>query len=195
MYLSPYSWKSWSKRSILDDDETELLEEQSVSRSLSFPSNNGQQQTTDNAKMSSARPHAPIDEEEPMHVDAAEKIYDSVKGVWGWGKGVFIFSPFLGLAEAVAGKVVETAGSSLGGIDSGLTGKLQELDDGILNPAIHMVVKTFMGAAHKTEGFVKPIILTVLKPLDFLIKHEPEKSNNNDNEPSPDAAAPPKVKN
>ena len=51
--------------------------------------------------------------EEPMHVDPAEKIYGTAKGVWGWGKGIIIFSPFMGLAEGIAGKIVETAGSNL----------------------------------------------------------------------------------
>lgn len=36
-----------------------------------------------------------------------------VVGVWGWGKGIIIFSPFMGIAEGIAGKIVETAGSNL----------------------------------------------------------------------------------
>lgn len=51
--------------------------------------------------------------QEPMHVDPAEKIYGTAKGVWGWGKGIIIFSPFMGIAEGIAGKIVETAGSNL----------------------------------------------------------------------------------
>lgn len=51
--------------------------------------------------------------EEPMHMDPAEKFYDTAKGVWGWGKGIIIFSPFMGMAEGIAGKIVETAGSNL----------------------------------------------------------------------------------
>lgn len=47
------------------------------------------------------------------NLDPAEKIYDTAKGVWGWGKGIIIFSPFLGIAEGIAGKIVETAGSNL----------------------------------------------------------------------------------
>jgi len=121
--------------------------------------------------------------DEPMNVDPAEKVYDVAKGIWGWGKGVIIFSPFLGIAEGIAGKVVETAGSSLEDVDNALTGKLHQLDDGILNPAVKMVVTTVMGAAGKTEAFIKPIILTILKPIDFMIKSKPEES---DDTPAPE---------
>ena len=131
----------------------------------------------------------PVVDDEPMHVDPAEKVYDTMKSVWTWGKGVVIFSPFLGMAEAVAGKVVETAGSSLEGVDSGVTGKLQEWDDGLFNPVIHVVVQTVLKAASKTEGIVKPIVLTMFKPLDYFLKSHPE--NNNSEELSPESAAPP----
>ena len=58
---------------------------------------------------------------EDMHVDAAEKVYDNVKGVWAWGKGVVVFSPFMGMAEGIAGKVVEMAGSNLEEVDGCVT--------------------------------------------------------------------------
>lgn len=109
---------------------------------------------------------------EPMHIDPAEKVYDTAKGVWAWGKGIVIFSPFMGLAENLAGKIVETAGSTLAQVDSTIIDKLHGLDDGILNPAVETLVKTVMGAAHKTEDFVKPIILALLKPIG-LIKDTP----------------------
>ena len=127
---------------------------------------------------------SPVDDE-PMHVDAAEKIYDTVKGVWGWGKTVVVVSPFLGMAEILAGKVVESAGTSLEDVDNAVTGKLQGLDDGILNPVIHVVVKTMMDAAIQTGDFIGPIVLTILKPLDFMLKSEPE------NGPSPHAVTRP----
>lgn len=107
-------------------------------------------------------------------VDPAEKIYENAKGIWAWGKGVVVFKPFLGLAEGVAGKVVSMAGSSIEDVDSKVAEKLHGLDDSILNPAIAALVSTLMGAAHSTEDFVKPIIMTLLKPVDFLIKGKPE---------------------
>jgi len=129
------------------------------------------------------------DVEEPMNIDPAEKIYDTAKGVWGWGKGIIIFSPFMGIAEGIAGKMVETVGSSMEDVDSALTGKLQELDDGILNPAVKMVVNTVMGAAHKTEEFIKPIIIVCLKPIDFMIKGKPEEEAVTPPEPEVTAVA------
>jgi hypothetical protein len=56
---------------------------------------------------------AAIDTTTGLHADPAEKVYDTAKGVWSWGKGIIIFSPFMGLAEGIAGKIVETAGSSM----------------------------------------------------------------------------------
>ncbi|KAL7561783.1 hypothetical protein ACA910_013323 [Epithemia clementina (nom. ined.)] len=126
---------------------------------------------------------AAADNDERLYFDPAEKIYDTAKGVWGWGKGIFLFSPFLGMAESIAGKMVETAGSSLEGVDHGVTGKLHELDERVLNPALNMIVHIVKGAANQTGGFVKPIILTILKPLDFMIKNRSEHSD----EPAPDA--------
>jgi hypothetical protein len=113
---------------------------------------------------------------EPMNIDAAEKVYDTAKGVWAWGKGIIIFSPFMGMAESIAGKIVETAGSTLAQVDSCVIDKLHGIDDGILNPAVQTLVRTVLGAAHQTEDFVKPIIVALLKPIG-LIKDTPENTS------------------
>lgn len=52
-------------------------------------------------------------ETKPMQADPAEKFYGTAKGAWAWGKGVFLFSPFMGIAEGIAGKIVQTAGSNM----------------------------------------------------------------------------------
>lgn len=111
--------------------------------------------------------------EEPMHVDPAEKIYGTAKGVWGWGKGIIIFSPFMGLAEGIAGKIVETAGSNMEDLDLAVLDKLHGLDDGILNPTINKIVGTLMGAKGSTEDFVMPILTKLLSPFG-LLKDSPE---------------------
>lgn len=90
-------------------------------------------------------------------VDPAEKVYDAAKGVWSWGKGVMVLSPFLGLAEGVAGKVVEMAGSSLEETDDVISSQLHGLDEKYLNPAIAAVVST---------------VVSILKPVG-LIKDDP----------------------
>lgn len=107
--------------------------------------------------------------------DPAEKVYDTAKGVWAWGKGVFFISPFLGVTEAVAGKVVEMAGSNLEQVDGALKGHLHGLDEGLLNPAIAKLVEALVAATGKTEEFLKPIIATALKPFGMIKNHpEPE---------------------
>jgi hypothetical protein len=121
--------------------------------------------------------------EQPLYVDPAEKIYGTAKGVWGWGKGIIIFSPFLGVAEGIAGKVMQTVGSSLADVDSAVMDKLHTLDDGVLNPAIKKVVDAVMGAVMKTEKFMKPIIIVCLKPIDFMLKREPENGTHENDTP------------
>jgi hypothetical protein len=102
------------------------------------------------------------------HVHAAGKVYETAKDVWGWGKGVVVFRPFLGLAESVAGKVVGIAGSSLESIDGAINDKLLGLDEKFLDPAVCAVVTMLLGAASTTEGLIKPIITALLKPVGLL---------------------------
>jgi len=131
----------------------------------------------DDIKQHNSNNMAKTTPEEPMHVDPAEKIYGTAKGVWGWGKGIIIFKPFMGLAEGIAGKIVETAGSNLEDLDSAVLDKLHGLDDGILNPAIAKIVGTLLGAKGKTEDFVMPILTKILSPFG-LLKDGPEGESN-----------------
>ena len=111
--------------------------------------------------------------EAPAHTDAAEKVYDTAKGVWAWGKGVTVISPFLGIAETVAGKAVSMAGHSLENIDGEVVKQLHGIDDGILNPAIEKIVGILLAAAGKSEDVLKPILVALLKPFG-LIKESAE---------------------
>jgi hypothetical protein len=113
----------------------------------------------------------PIATGEEQHVDAAAHVYEGVKGVWAWGKGVRVFSPFLGIAEAVASKVVGVAGTNLEDIDGSIKPQLKSFDNGLLNPAIENIVGIVLGAVGKTEDIIKPIIFFFLTPFR-LIKEE-----------------------
>lgn len=106
--------------------------------------------------------------EAPQHLDAAEKVYDTAKGVWAWGKSVIVFKPFLGLTEAVAGKFVDLMGSDLASVDGIVLDKLHEIDDSMLNPAIAAVLGALLGAAGKSEDVLKPLIISILKPLGLI---------------------------
>jgi hypothetical protein len=103
-----------------------------------------------------------------MHIDAAEKVYDNAKGVWAWGKGIMVVSPFLGLAEGVAGKVASMAGSTLEEVDHQIVPHLHTFDDSVLNPALAAVVGTIMGAVSKSEEIFKPIVFAILKPIGLI---------------------------
>jgi hypothetical protein len=106
--------------------------------------------------------------EAPQHLDAAEKVYDTAKGVWSWGKSIIVFKPFLGLTEAVAGKFVDMMGSDLASVDGIVLDKLHEIDDSMLNPAIAAVLGALLGAAGKSEDVLKPLIISILKPLGLI---------------------------
>lgn len=86
------------------------------------------------------------------HPDAAEKVYETAKNVWSWGKGVVVLSPFLGLAENVAGKVVSVAtGSTLKDIDDGIQKGLGFVDEKYLNPAIEKLAAVLLGTVTKVS--------------------------------------------
>jgi hypothetical protein len=101
-------------------------------------------------------------------INPAEKVYITAKDVWGWGKTVMVFKPFLGLAEGVAGKAVSIVGSSLADLDGAVTANLTKVDDKILNPSISAVVNIVFNAMQKTEDIVKPVIMAVLKPIGLV---------------------------
>jgi hypothetical protein len=100
--------------------------------------------------------------EAPQHVDAAEKVYDTAKSVWAWGKGVGIIHPILGMAEHVASKAVGTTGQTMEGIDGIVIDQLHGLDDQFLNPAIAALVGLLLQAAGKSEEILMPILLPML---------------------------------
>lgn len=102
------------------------------------------------------------------HFDVAEHVYEGAKGVWVWGKGVSIIKPFLGIAEAVAGKVVGVVGTSLEDIDGTIKPKLHEFDDGILNPSIAKIVGIILSTVSKGDETLRPIIEAILGPLGII---------------------------
>lgn len=123
-------------------------------------------------KVAPAATAAPVSSDE-KHVDAAAHVYEGIKGAWGWGKGVPVVSTFLGISEHVAGKVVGVAGTNLEEIDGQVKPKLKDLDNGVFNPAIEAVVGIVLGAGHKAEDIIKPILFKILTPFG-LIKNEAE---------------------
>lgn len=102
--------------------------------------------------------------------DPAEKVYDTAKSVWGWGKSVTILSPFLGIAEGVAKKVASVAGTSLESVDGSIQQQLESLDGKYLNPAISAIVNMLMGTVNKSEEILKPFLQALLKPVGLIKK-------------------------
>lgn len=103
-----------------------------------------------------------------VNVNAAEQIYGCAKDIWGWGKQQVVIKTFLGITEAVAGKVVGVVGTDLEEIDGNIKPKLSELDSSIINPAVRAILGIVMNAAGSSESFFKPIVVSILKPIGFI---------------------------
>ena len=115
-----------------------------------------------------------------VNINAAEKVYEGAKNVWGWGKEQVVISTFLGITEAIAGKVVSVVGTDLEEIDGNIKPQLTNFDNSVLNPAVRAIVGVIMNAAGKSESFLKPIIVSVLKPVGLIKDKEtvaPELTN------------------
>ena len=114
----------------------------------------------------------------PGTVNAAEKVYETAKGIWIWGKGIPIIGFAEGIAEAVVNKVVGVAGTSLEDIDAKVKPRIYGLDKDVLNPAIDKVVSVILAAIGKGDETLRPIFLTIAPPIlrPFgLLKTEDEK--------------------
>ena len=153
-----------------DDSEEEEEHRETLSRNLNMAS-------TKPSIKTAAKPVADGEKK----VDVASHVYEGAKGAWAWGKGLPVVSIFMGVTEAVAGKVVSIVGTDLEEIDHHIKPHLLNLDNGVLNPAIAAIVGVLLGAAGKTEETVKPIIMMLLKPFS-LIKNTPEKKESEDPE-------------
>jgi len=97
--------------------------------------------------------------------DIAQNVYKGAKGIWSWGKEKTPFSPFLGLAEGVASKVIGVAGSNLEEIDGTIQPQLAGLDSKFLNPTLYAIVELILGGVSKSENFIRPVVMTVLGPV------------------------------
>ncbi|CAB9510128.1 expressed unknown protein [Seminavis robusta] len=124
--------------------------------------------------------------DEGVKVDAASNVYGVAKNVWGWGKEQIVISTFLGITEAVAGKVVGIVGTDLEEIDHNITPQLTNFDNSVINPAINAIVGIVLNAAGKSENFVKPIVVSILKPIG-LIKSKDSVAPELTNTPQPTA--------
>jgi len=128
-------------------------------------------------KTANLKPAPKAEDDGKMHIDAANHVYEGVKGAWSWGKGLMIVSPLLGVAECVTNSVVGVVGTNLGDIDKNIIKpNVDNLDKAVLNPAVNAVVGVVLGAASKSEEIFKPIVVSLLKPIG-LIKNEPEPEN------------------
>lgn len=144
----------------------------------------------------------PAPQDQEGHFDVAQTIYGATKDAWAWGKTVAVISNVLGLTEAVAEKVLDTAvHMSLPAIDQDVVKpKLKKLDDDIVSPVILAIWKLIEPAVSKADEMVlKPVIDEVLprvlaplglfdnqKKKDLDAKKEDERSALIDASPTPE---------
>lgn len=106
-----------------------------------------------------------INLEQGNTVDAAQQVYETVKGIWLWGKGVPILGFAEGVAEAVAKKVVSVAGTSLEDIDAHVKPHLRGLDNDFLNPTFNKIVSVIMAGIGKGDETFRPIFMAIVPPV------------------------------
>jgi hypothetical protein len=111
--------------------------------------------------------------------DPATHVYNGVKSVWAWGKQhVILVSPFLKITEGIANKVVGIAlHSSLQEIDKNLVCPIfGGLDNHLLNPVIHTIVSTSLGAGNFIgQNVISPLVS--LSGIVGLLKHDEHEAN------------------
>lgn len=139
-----------SRSSIPEDEAFQLQEDDTFQDTMSTPTT---ETTTDG-------------------VNAAAAVYEKVKDVWTWGKGLPVVGFFEGVTEAVVNKVVSVAGTSLEEIDGHVKPVVAGLDTSYLNPAIEAIVAAIMSGVGKADDTFRPVIEavvpTVLGPLGLM---------------------------
>jgi hypothetical protein len=102
---------------------------------------------------------------ESAQFDMIEQVYDSAKHVWGFGKGIIIFSPFMGIAEGVATKAVNMVGvESLEKADEIIKMSIINTEKTIIDPAVLQLLEIVGPVLGFSDDVVKQVISTVVKP-------------------------------
>lgn len=101
---------------------------------------------------------------ELAHFDVLDHVYEHAKGAWAFGKGVVVFKPFMGLAEAVAEKAVSIVGlESLENVDKSIIPHLKGIDKEFIDPAILKIWSLLEPVVGKSEDIAKSMIAMVHK--------------------------------
>eukprot|EP00547_Thalassionema_nitzschioides_P011258 CAMPEP_0194260468 /NCGR_PEP_ID=MMETSP0158-20130606/45528_1 /TAXON_ID=33649 /ORGANISM="Thalassionema nitzschioides, Strain L26-B" /LENGTH=317 /DNA_ID=CAMNT_0039000561 /DNA_START=105 /DNA_END=1060 /DNA_ORIENTATION=- len=127
-------------------------------------------------KSSSSGKDIIIEQDESMTSDepinAAQTVYGKTKEIWAWGKDLPVIGFFEGVAESVAGKVVEIAGTTLEDVDQTIISpKLAGLDTSFLNPIVEKIIEALMAAGANANQ----LITYVGKPLGIIEAEEKKK--------------------
>jgi len=102
-------------------------------------------------------------------INAAQTAYGKTKEIWAWGKDLPVIGFFEGVAESVASKVVEMAGTTLEDVDQTIIApQLAGLDTSFLNPIVEKIVNLLMAGGAKSNE----LIGFVAKPLGLIEAEE-----------------------
>jgi hypothetical protein len=111
--------------------------------------------------------------------DPATHVYNGVKGVWAWGKehGILV-SPFFKITEGIANRVIGIVlNSDLQEVDENLVRPIfVGFDNHLLNPVIHSIVSTSLGAGK----FIGKNVISPLVSLPGIVgitKHDDHEAN------------------
>lgn len=102
--------------------------------------------------------------------DVVENVYEGAKSAWTFGKGIFVFKPFMGVAEDVAVKVLSiTAGvTSLEDADKGIKSTLSGVDKEFIDPAVLKLWSVLEPIIGKGDDVLKTVLGFVSKDTPMI---------------------------
>jgi hypothetical protein len=119
-------------------------------------------------------PAAPVTmeptEETSPEFDVVENVYEGAKSVWAFGKGIIVFSPFMGVAEGAATKVLSltTGIASLEDADKHIKSTLSGVDKEFIDPAILKLWSVLEPIIGKGDEVLKGVLGVVSKKVPML---------------------------
>ena len=107
---------------------------------------------------------------ENKEFDVVEHVYEGAKSVWAFGKGIIVFSPFMGVAEGAATKMlsITTGVSSLEDADKHIKSTLSNVDKEFIDPAILKLWATLGPIVGKSEEVLMSVLGVVSKKVPML---------------------------
>merc|ERR1719223_81180 len=112
----------------------------------------------------------PMGVENKQEFDVVEHVYEGAKSAWAFGKGIFVLSPFMGVAEGAATKMLSltTGVTSLEDADTHIKSTLSNVDKEFIDPAILKLWAALEPIVGKLEEVLMSVLGVVSKKVPML---------------------------